>query len=213
MKRFLIAILALAVLLLPGCHNEMDALMGTWQVKLDAKDMLMQRLEQECPGIGDSVHIGSLPVTLELTFYADSTYQAQVDGESVKTACEGVIPALEQGIWEYWRGLYEAQNPGGDLEGYLQSLGVSRRELIAEVIGDTLAEELILQMDIREEGRFSAEGGKLRFFASPGAEPDEESYHTYRVSGKTLTLQPGKYAKESDRARYEKALPLVFEKG
>lgn len=212
MKRLFILFLAAALLLLPGCHSEMDALLGTWRVELDMKDVLLQRLEEECPGIRDTMAIESLPVTLELTFYADSTYQAQVNQESVQSACESVIPDLEQGIWEYWSGLYNAQNPGGDLESYLQTLGVTRRELMEEVMGESLADELLIQMNLREEGRFSVEDGKLRFSSALGAEPEKESYHTCQVKGKTLTIKPGEYATQADEAFYSKKLPLVFGK-
>lgn len=200
------------MLLLPGCRSELDALLGTWCVELDIQDVLMQRLEEECPGICDTIAIDSMPVMVELTFYADSTYQAQVNQESVYSACEGVMPALEQGIWEYWCALYSAQNISGDLEGYLQALGVTRRELMEEVMGDTLAQELILELDIREEGRFSIEDGKLRFTSSLDTEPEKESCHFYQIQGKTLTIKPGEYARQTDAEYYGKVLPLVFEK-
>lgn len=212
MKRFLIVFLAAVLLVLPGCHNEMDDLLGTWNSELDIKDVLFTRLERECPGISNAIAIDKLPVTVELAFYADGTYQVQLDQQSVYDACKAAYSALEQGIWDYWLNLYARQAPGGDLEAYLQSLGVTRQELMREVIGDTLAQELILEIALSQEGSFAVEKGKLRFSASLEETPDKESYHTYKVKGKTLTIQPGQYASSRDESYYMEKLPLTFRK-
>lgn len=212
MKRFLFGILALVLLVLPGCHNEMDDVLGEWRAELDIKDVLLARLEKECPGISNVIAIERLPVTVKLAFYADGTYQAQLDQQSVQDACQEAFPALEQGIWDHWRNLYAAQAPGGDLEAYLQSLGVTRQELMAEVLGDTLTQELILQIGLSREGCFTVEKGKLRFSESLEDTPDEESYHLYKVKGKTLTIRPGQYASSRDESYYAEKLPLTFQK-
>ncbi len=212
MKKLWFILLALALFVLPGCHNEMDDLMGSWQVELDRKDLLLQRLEQECPGIDECMALEALTVTVELTFYADGTYQAQVDQQSVRNACDALRPSLEQGIWDYWCALYRQKNPEDSLETYVQSLGVTRQELMDEVLGDTLPQELILQMDMREEGRFSVKDGKLRFSASADVEPDKQSWHRYQVKGKKLTIKPGEYPGEQETAWYQEVLPLVLQK-
>lgn len=211
-KRFLFGLLALALLLLPGCHNEMDDLLGVWQAEIDVKHMLLSRLEKECPGLSNVIAIEKLPVTVELAFYADGTYQVQLDQQSVVDVCREAEPAVEQGIWDYWRNLYAAQVLGGDLEAYLQRLGVSRQELMEEVMGDTLAQELILELGLSREGCFAVEKGKLRFSSSLEETPDEESYHIYKVKGKTLTVWPGEYASSQDESYYGEKLPLTFQK-
>lgn len=213
MKRILIGFLAVVLLILPGCSNEMDDLLGVWHAELDIKHVLFSRLEEECPGLSNVVAIEEFPVTVELAFYADGTYQVQLDQQSVSNACDAATPAIEQGIWDYWRNLYAAQAPGGDLEVYLQSLGVTREELMREVMGDTLAQELIIQIGLSQEGSFTVEKGKLRFSDSLEELPAEESYHTYQVKGKTLTIRPGEYAASREDSYYNEKLPLNFQKG
>lgn len=211
-KRFLIGLLAAILLIFPGCHKEIDDVLGQWRAELDIKTVLFQRLEKECPGISNVMAIEKLPVTLVLTFYADGTYQAQLDQQSVFDACQEAMPALEQGIWDHWRNLYARQAPGGDLETYLQSLGVTRQELMEEVLGDTLAQELILEIGLSQEGNFTVEKGKLRFSRSLEEAPEEESFHTYRVKGKTLTISPGEYSFSQDESYYAEKFPLSFQK-
>ncbi len=210
MKKLWIVILALALLVLPGCHSEMDDLLGTWQTELNIREVLAERLEAECPGIGDTVFIEALPVTLELTFYADGTYQAQLDPQSVHTAGQAIRPALEQGIWDYWVSRYRQKNPGGDLEAYLETLQVTRQELLDEVMGEYLSQELILQLDIFEEGQFSIEDGKLRFSQNLSDGPEKESWHSCHIKGNALTINPGEYENQRDASFYGKALPLTL---
>ncbi len=204
--------MTLALLVLPGCRSEMDDLLGAWQAQLDISQVLAQYLEEQCPGIVDTMALDALPVTLELSFYADGTYQAQLDQESVHAAVQAARASLEQGIWDYWVSLYRQKHPGGDLDAYLQGLGVTRQELLDEVIGQSLSQELILRLDIFEEGQFSIEDGKLRFSPSLAAEPEKESWHTCLVKGNALTINPGEYENEKDASFYGKALPLSFQK-
>ena len=67
-KRFLIGLLAAILLIFPGCHKEIDDVLGQWRAELDIKTVLFQRLEKECPGISNVMAIEKLPVTLVLTF-------------------------------------------------------------------------------------------------------------------------------------------------
>lgn len=212
MKRFVFLLLALALLALPGCHNEMDDLLGTWQAKIDVSHVLLERLEDQCPGITGELSLERLAVVVELTFYADSTYRAQLNTASVTAACQAATPAIESAIWAYWENLYAQQAPGASLEAYLAELKVTRRELLDEVMGDTLAQELLLDIALQEEGQFSVSKGKLRFSTDLAESPEEESYHTYRVSGKSLTVSPGSYASEAADSYYHTKLPLKFTK-
>lgn len=212
MKRFLFGLLAAVLLILPGCSNEMDDLLGQWNAQIDVKDVLLSRLEKECPGLSNVIAMEELPATVKLEFYADGTYQVQLDQQSVQAACQEAMPVLEQGIWDYWRNLYAQKAPGGDLQAYLQSLGVTRQELMEEVLGDTLAQELIIEIGLSQEGNFSVEKGKIRFSQSLEDEPAEESYHTYKINGKTLTIYPGKYESSRDEEYFKKTLPLQFRK-
>lgn len=210
MKRLFICILALALLVLPGCHNEMDDLLGTWQAEIDVKHILLDRLEDQCPGITGDLALERLPVSVELTFYADGTFRAQLNTASVTAACQQATPAIEDTIWAYWENLYAQQASGASLEAYLAQLKVTRRELLDEVMGDTLAQELLLDIGLQEEGQFAVSKGKLRFSADLAESPEEESYHTYRVSGKSLTVNPGSYASEAADSFYHTKLPLKF---
>lgn len=211
-KRVLIGLLVVVLLVFPGCHKEIDDVLGEWRAELDIKAVLFDRLERECPGISNVMAIEKLPAIVVLTFYADGTYQAQLDQQSVFDACQKVMPALEQGIWDHWRNLYVVQAPGGDLEAYLQSLGVTRQELMEEVLGDTLAQELILEIGLSREGNFTVEKGKLRFSQSLEDAIEEESYHTYRIKGKILTISPGEYSSSRAESYYAEKLPLSFQK-
>ena len=211
-KRVLIGLLVVVLLVFPGCHKEIDDVLGEWRAELDIKAVLFDRLERECPGISNVMAIEKLPAIVVLTFYADGTYQAQLDQQSVFDACQEVMPALEQGIWDHWRNLYVAQAPGGDLEAYLQSLSVTRQELMEEVLGDTLAQELILEIGLSREGNFTVEKGKLRFSQSLEDAIEEENYHTYRIKGKILTVSPGEYSSSRAESYYAEKLPLSFQK-
>ena len=81
-----------------------------------------------------------------------------------------------------------------------------------EVLGDALAQELILEIGLSLEGNFTVEKGKLRFSRSLEEAPEEESFHTYRVKGKTLTINPGEYSSSRDESFYAEKLPISFQK-
>lgn len=208
MKRIFTWLLILAALVLTGCRAEADALMGSWYAQVDVQQVLDRRLERESPEFASQVAPGAFPVTVVLSFYADGTYQAGIDPESVDAACRDYTARVEAGLWQYLQQLHALQGLDMTLEQYLQSLGITREELMEEVIGESLAQELLLELGVREEGWFALKKGRLFLMEQPEQEPSD--YHSVQVEGQTLTLRPGKYEKQSSGAYYEAHLPMRF---
>ncbi len=210
MKRFFAWLLAILLFTLSGCTSEMDALMGTWHAQVDIQNVMAQRLERESPELAPMVEPGEFPVTVVLSFYADGTYQASIDPDSVQAACTGYTARVEEGLWQYLLQLHAQQGLDTTLEQYLQSLGITREALMHEVIGQSLADEVLLELGLREEGFFTLEKGKLFLMAELEAQPSD--FHRYQVEGEALTLSPGEYEKQSQQKYFEEHLPLLFRK-
>lgn len=196
------------LLLLAGCQSEMDRLLGDWYFQTDISPMLAQRLEEESPELADDLTLPQMMVTVRLSFYADGTYQAEVEGDSVRQACREIRPMLEQGIWDYMQGIHDQKDTGMTLEDYLHGVGITREQIMEEVIGDTLADELILEMRVQEEGRFSVEKGKLAF--SGGLDREPEEVYRYQLTEESLTLEPDENTQPP--SEYASALPAEFQR-
>ncbi len=208
MKRLVALILTLALLTLTGCTSQMDQILGTWYAQVDIQQRMEQRLQRESPELAPLIAPGEFQVTVVLSFFADGTYQASIDPASVQAACQGYTARVEEGLWQYLQQLHAQQGLDVTLEAWLESLGITRQELMEEVIGTSLAQEVLLELGLREEGWFTLERGKLFFLEQ--AEQEPEDYHSIRFAEDTLTLSPGVYQKYSLRRYYEAHLPIIF---
>ncbi len=212
MKKLLSLLLALSLLILSGCAYKPDPLLGTWYVQVDVQPQIHQRLTEEFPELAASIPQEPFPVTLEVTFLADGTYQAKVDETSVESPYEQYMAVLEDEIWKYLEDLYRQENPGGSVEGYLQSLGITREALFEEIIGTFFLQELLIELNVNHEGEYTQEDGKL-YLSRLGK---LEYYHKFEVKGKDssqkLTLEPGSYQKQSQADYYDTVLPITFQR-
>ncbi len=201
MKRIVCVTLVL-LLVLSGCTSELEKLMGTWEFTTNRSDLVLERIAAESPELANFVRLERFPVIVQVRLYADSTYQVEVDRQSVEAAVAAIQPSLEDALWRY------LQQLSPDVEALLQELGITRQELMAEAFGNTFAQELIVAMNLRREGCFQVEKGKLYLLEEP--EGERGDYHCICVEEDTLTLTPGAYAQKETGEYYASVLPLTL---
>ncbi len=214
MKRVL-AIALILLLALTACSGEKNPLLGTWETKVDVMPQITRRLAQESPVLAQKLPQEPFWVTIALSFYADGSYQASVDKNSVLESYHAFVAVLEEEIWEYLQQLYAQENPGGRVEDFLDSLGITREALFEEVIGTFFVTELLMELDVNHEGEYILEDNRL-YLSRLGEIRQKEYFHRFALEGgednPQLVLLPGQYRTQDQQSDYKEALPISFDR-
>lgn len=190
MTKVLSVVLVLAmVLMLGGCGaSDKDALLGTWQAKLDMTDLFNESL---LAGTGEEMgaymKVEDFTLTVNLTFNSDDTYAMVLDETALDATVAGLRSDLQAGLEQYFADYIAAAGMEMSVEDMLAASNTSMEELMDQIVTQELIDTLV--SDIASEGKFKAKDGKLYLSAGLEYEVDPNVYETYELNGTSLTLK------------------------
>lgn len=207
MRKITVLLLALVLVVsLAGCGLKPE-LLGTYETEIDLCDSVITNFDKSA-GLSDSAfslknHLTDFNLVLRFTFHEDGSYQAFVDRDCLQTAVDNLKIAVTALIDDYLFTALQQQysNYGLTLENradmedlvnttwenlYVSVLGMSLNEYVDNMISDSFTD--VLTAEYCSEGRYIAQKGMLHLSESLTAEPSEEIYECYQISGNTVTF-------------------------
>ena len=129
---------------------------------------------------------------------------------SVERAFEQIMADLEAGMYAYMEQILQDQGLDVTVEEYLEQGGSSIKRAMEQTLAAMDTEALIEELleTTAMEGNFDAEGGKLMLSDGLEYQPDPAVYHTYRLSGGTLTIEQG----SAEGSQIDALFPLILKK-
>lgn len=189
MKRILSLALVAIVLLscFAGCSKESDALIGTWEGKVNYAEYFNQGLQSVAgEGLAEYWAVEEFAITLILTFREDGTYSMTVDREKLNDTINALKKKLTRGLRDFMEDLIEASESDMTVDEFMASLEIDATAMIEEAVGPDIVEALVNECTY--EGNFSVKDGKLYTSAALAYSVDESMYEIYEVTQNTLTL-------------------------
>lgn len=201
----------LGALLLPGCGiYEKKALVGTWTGSVDLTQPLNDAIEPQLGELNQFYTFDSFVLECIVTFTGEGTYTVGFERSSVERAFEQIMADLEAGMYAYMEQILQDQGLDVTVEEYLEQGGSSIKRVMEQTLAamdpEALIEELLETTAM--EGNFDAEGGKLMLSDGLEYQPDPAVYHTYRLSGGTLTIEQG----SAEGSQIDALFPLILKK-
>ena len=201
----------LGALLLPGCGiYEKKALVGTWTGSVDLTQPLNDAIEPQLGELNQFYTFDSFVLECIVTFTGEGTYTVGFERSSVERAFEQIMADLEAGMYAYMEQILQDQGLDVTVEEYLEQGGSSIKRAMEQTLAamdpEALIEELLETTAM--EGNFDAEGGKLMLSDGLEYQPDPAVYHTYRLSGGTLTIEQG----SAEGSQIDALFPLILKK-
>lgn len=201
----------LGALLLPGCGvYEKKALVGTWTGSVDLTQPLNDAIEPQLGELNQFYTFDSFVLECIVTFTGEGTYTVGFERSSVERAFEQIMADLEEGMYAYMEQILQDQGLDVTVEEYLEQGGSSIKRAMEQTLAamdpEALIEELLETTAM--EGNFDAEGGKLMLSDGLEYQPDPAVYHTYRLSGGTLTIEQG----SAEGSQIDALFPLILKK-
>jgi len=194
---------------LVGCTYKPE-LLGTYETKINLSESVIANFGKGA-GLSDSAfslkyYLKDFSVVLRFTFREDGSYQVSVDRDSLQTAVDSLKTAVASMIDDYVFVALKQQysDYGINLENradaetlvnttweelYVSVLGMSLSEYADSMISDSFAD--VLTAEYCSEGKYLAKEGMLHLSESLTAEPSEEIYECYQISGNTVTFTEG----------------------
>lgn len=207
MAMLLCVLLAFSVML-TGCANEKDALIGTWRGSVDLVQFLNEGLSSVDPELGEYLRVSEFKMVYNLTFNEDGTYTMGADRDAVREAFDAVMKEMEVGLTEYLEYILNAQGLDMSVEEFMALSGLSMDALMEEAFTEDMMEEIASSMDM--QGKFDAKDGKLYMSESLDTVPDTNVFEYYKLEGVTLTIDEG--TQGEDRELMEFIYPMVLTK-
>lgn len=197
MKRriaWMLCVALLGALLLPGCGiYEKKALVGTWTGSVDLTQPLNDVIEPQLGELNQFFTFDSFVLDCIVTFTGEGTYTMGFERSSVEKAFEQIMADLEEGMYAYMEQMLQDQGLDMTVEEYLEQGGSSAKRVMEQTLAAMAPEALIEELleTSAMEGNFDAEDGKLMLSDGLEYQPDPAVYHTYRLTGGTLTIEQG----------------------
>lgn len=201
----------LGALLLPGCGiYEKKALVGTWTGSVDLTQPLNDAIEPQLGELNQFYTFDSFVLECIVTFTGEGTYTVGFERSSVERAFEQIMADLEAGMYAYMEQILQDQGLDVTVEEYLEQGGSSIKRVMEQTLAAMDTEALIEELleTTAMEGNFDAEGGKLMLSDGLEYQPDPAVYHTYRLSGGTLTIEQG----SAEGSQIDALFPLILKK-
>ena len=201
----------LGALLLPGCGiYEKKALVGTWTGSVDLTQPLNDAIEPQLGELNQFYTFDSFVLECIVTFTGEGTYTVGFERSSVERAFEQIMADLEAGMYAYMEQILHDQGLDVTVEEYLEQGGNSIKRVMEQTLAAMDTEALIEELleTTAMEGNFDAEGGKLMLSDGLEYQPDPAVYHTYRLSGGTLTIEQG----SAEGSQIDALFPLILKK-
>ena len=212
-KRILALALALLMILaLSACGGKKNELLGTWTAEADMAPIMVREVDDnvdlgdqgiDIKSYGD--YLGTLPLRITLELHKDGTYAQRVEESSVEDMKAKVTSATIAYYHDIFRlaivaGLREAGidadlSSDEAIEGILgmsmdealeSTLGSDMESYVQSVMGSTWDD---LADNLKEEGKYKVEDGKLFLSAGLEYDVDPNVYHPYTLQDGVLTVE------------------------
>lgn len=192
MKKKLVSILCIVMLfalVLSGCSNEKDALIGEWEGKLDVTDYINDILVAEDELMGQYVEIRDFSIIYTISFNEDDTYSLDVDKRAFDDTVDNMIDDVVAGLMDYLEDMIEAEGLNMTVDELMELSGISMDALLEESFPADSFDEIVEALEM--EGYFDVDDGKLLLSESLSTKPDPNVYERYTLEGDTLTIDEG----------------------
>lgn len=234
-KRILaLALVLLMLLALTACGKKQPDLTGTWVTEIDLAPLIANEMDKELAvsnlGVeADSFadYLDTLPCRIHMELKQDGTFLQSVDEGSLASAQGKLLDSMLNFCHDLLRNalIVSLQNYGIIGEGATDedveaALGMTVEDAIALSIGSdmetyvhSVLDELWVGMadELKEEGKYKVEDGKLFLSDSPEHNVDPKVYHPFTLEKGVLTLE--KAVGGTDSSELDTFFPLVFRAG
>ena len=232
LKRALSLVLILLMLTaLCGCGSKAPDLKGVWKGELDLGPIMIKEIDSsiaemdtgvELPSFGD--YMDSLPCQIRMEFKDDGTYLQTVEESSLDSMREKMFASTVNYYYEFFRVVLAAQlaklgveSDMSTREGLEAVLGMSMDDAIQTAMGsdmETFVHSIIdglwtdMSEEMKQEGQYKVEEGKLYLSDSPEHRVDSKIYHPFTYENGVLTLEKG--VGTDTEEEYDDLYPLVL---
>ena len=206
------------------------SILGTYEISVDLRDELIKEMDESMKdegidiSFGDYMHGFTYGIILE--FKSNGTYKRYADTESLESCLFNLKSALKlymrDAFFEILKDEINSLDPTArirnqaDLENYF---GMTFDQILYEALGMNLETyvELIMEdisvaslaKDIKAEGKYKAQKGKLHMSASLNTNYSESAYETYVVQGNVVTITGGVNIDESQNGGLEYPFTMI----
>lgn len=186
MKRMvkLLALLTVLCMVLCACaKSDEELIVGTWKGTVECGDYFNDLMATQLGDMADYFDFGDLSFDLLLTFDEDGEYEIELDEDSVDAFSDECVEIMRASLRDYMEDAFASQLGDKSLDAYLESLGYSFDELMAESGMDT--EALTGSM----MDAFSSAENKGDYEVDDGELDMDGSIHEYELDGDKLTIE------------------------
>ena len=234
-KRALSLVLILLLLTaLCGCGggSKTPDLKGVWKGEFDLGPMMIEEIDSsiaemdigtdQLPSFGD--YMDSLPCQIRMELKSDGTYLQTVEEASLASMREKMFASTVDYYYEFFRVVLATQLAELGIEGDMSTregleavLGMSMDDAIQMAMGSDMETYVHSIMDglwedmadeLKQEGQYKVEAGKLFLSDSPDHKVDSKIYHPFTYENGVLTLE--KAVGTDAEGEYAGLYPLVL---
>ena len=195
MKRTISALLVLVMLLscslsLTGCNSAQKKIIGTWQADINYASAINAGISsvKDADKMAKYIEFDEFMLKTTFTFFADGTYQVELDSLSVFNAVHGIRDHVAAGMLQYIKDLIQQQGLSMSVNEYLAKIGLDRFSLGESIITDRALSEMADSLSKGSTGLYRVKDGKLYVTTDTNTELTEDNYDTFTIDGDTLTL-------------------------
>lgn len=207
MKKMTALLLAIVLICALGGCSQRPELLGVYETEINLTPAIVTAFDHGA-GTADTAfslkhYLTDCKMLLRFTFREDGTYEAAVDEASVQEVVQALERAVDSLLDDYAFAAVKQQlhEKGFEIETrddltaftdmsweefYTTANGIPGSEHAARLVAEAFS--AVPAAQYRGEGRYIAMNGKLHLSERIDAEPSEESYETYTISGSTVTF-------------------------
>lgn len=207
MKKLTAIVLCLVLVLTMAACSPKENLVGTWNATINMAQMFNDQMASE-PEMAEYMHLETLDFAFVMELREDGTLTLKVDPEAMNATIDQLMAALTAGLEGYFKDMFAQQGLEiEDMNTFLSSMGMDLDSLVAELKNELLSESSF--EEFTTEAKYKAEDGKMYWSDDLDSEINTDEYMTYKLEGKTLTLEVGTMSVEDEEmAKY--MFPMTF---
>ena len=195
MKKRISLLLCLSLFLsmscmLSGCNQDQKQIIGTWQADINYASAINAGIAavKDADKMAKYIEFDEFMLKTTFTFFADGTYQVELDSLSVFNAVHGIRDHVAAGMLQYIKDLIQQQGLSMSVNEYLAKIGLDRFSLGESIITDRALSEMADSLSKGSTGLYRVKDGKLYMTTDTNTELTEDNYDTFTIDGDTLTL-------------------------